>query len=154
MILPEDAKTNDASNATTESNVVKLPEPASGLKDSRGIRFVKEHPVMTVAGGLVIGALAAALIPRRNRAYVTKRTSALADAVTSASLAIASQALERAEAAGSEASDTAHRLANRANRMGNRLASSAYDLLPYSKPKTFRGKLAAKARKAKSRMYG
>lgn len=70
-------------------------------------RFVHEHPGMTIAGGIALGVLAAALIPRRNRNFVTKKSSALADAVSSAGLILYREALERAEKAGAGLRDMA-----------------------------------------------
>ena len=136
-----------------DNNIVRLPAAASNLAENRGVQFVKDHPVLTIAGGLAVGALAAALIPRRNREYVSRRTSALADAVTTASLALASQALEKAEAAGAGVSHQAHRLAERAGRMGERAASSAHALLPQSRPKSFGEKLTARADKLRRRLH-
>ena len=63
-------------------------------------RFVHEHPAMVIAGGLAIGAVAAALIPRRNREFVSEKSSALADAVSAAGLMLYREAMDRADAAG------------------------------------------------------
>ena len=73
-------------------------------------RFVHERPAMVIAGGLALGALAAALLPRRNRAFVAEKSSALADAVSAAGLTLYREALDRAEAAGDGVRGIAGRL--------------------------------------------
>jgi hypothetical protein len=73
-------------------------------------RFVHEHPAMVIAGGLAIGALAAALIPRRNREFVAEKSSALADAVSAAGLMLYREAMDRADAAGEGIRGIAERL--------------------------------------------
>jgi hypothetical protein len=72
-------------------------------------RFVEEHPALTIAGGLALGALAAALLPRRNRALVAEKSSELAEAIGAASLMLYQQALDRAESAGEGIRDIAER---------------------------------------------
>jgi len=59
-------------------------------------RFVHEHPGMAIAGGIVLGMLAATLLPRRNREFVAQKSSALADAVSAAGLMLYREALDRA----------------------------------------------------------
>jgi hypothetical protein len=86
-----------------EAGTAEIAEPrAQAGKDSIGpaLQFVREHPVMILAGGLAIGALAAALIPRGNRSKVTSRAAALAELATSAALSIGRDAWDRAETAG------------------------------------------------------
>ena len=87
---------------TAKTNVVALPqmdEPVSA--QTKAVAFVREHPVMTLAGGLAIGAVAAALIPRRNRRYVAKQGSMIADAIAAASASIAQQAVTSLDSASS-----------------------------------------------------
>ena len=93
-------------------------EPLAGEEQDSGMerqnrpiaRFVHDHPGMTIAGGIALGVLAAALIPRRNRKFVAEKSSALADAVSSTGLMLYREALERAEKAGTSLHDMAGRL--------------------------------------------
>ena len=63
-------------------------------------RFVQEHPAIVVAGGVALGVLAAALVPRRNREFVAEKSSALLDGLGAAGLMLVREAIERAETAG------------------------------------------------------
>jgi len=82
----------------TERSVLAAEETEA--KERPIARFVHEHPAMVIAGGLAIGALAAALIPRRNREFVAEKSSGLADAVSAAGLMLFREAMDRADAAG------------------------------------------------------
>lgn len=75
------------------------PEAEEAQEQHPIARFVHEHPGMTIAGGIAIGVLAAALLPKRNREFVTEKSSALADAVSAAGLMLYREALDRAETA-------------------------------------------------------
>lgn len=96
--------------------------------------FIREHPVLIIAGGIAVGALAAALIPRRSRTALGARASGLAEAATAAGIAIARQALERAGETGAELRRQGARAASRAEELGEtareragRLSSAAAD---------------------------
>jgi hypothetical protein len=73
-----------------------------GLEDRPIARFVHEHPGMAIAGGIALGVLAAGLLPKRNREYVARKSSALADAVSAAGIALYREALDRSENASDE----------------------------------------------------
>ncbi len=109
-----------ADTAATRNNVVPLAQPEQQQPAHRKVTsFVQQHPIATIAGGLAIGAIAAALIPRRNRTYVAGKTSAWAGAVSAASAAIAQQAISQIEAAASGARSQSHSLSERAQRVGH-----------------------------------
>ncbi len=76
-------------------------------------RFIHDHPGMAVAGGIVLGLLAAALIPRRNRNFVAEKSSALADAISAAGLMIYREALENAGTTGKGVRSLADRIGDR-----------------------------------------
>lgn len=105
--------------ADTEDNIVALSQPEQQPVHRKVASFVQEHPIATIAGGLAIGAIAAALIPRRNRKFIARKTSSWADAVTAASGAIAQQAISHIEAATSGARSQAHSLSDRAGAAGH-----------------------------------
>lgn len=154
---------NDIETTGTEEqspdNVVSLPAVPKEPPHRKVAQFVHEHPVLTIAGGIAAGALAAALIPKRNRDMVTKRASVWADAVSAATAAIAQQALERAEAASSQvrnqadafaerASDLGHSAKNRIEGVSKAAASKAQGLIDRSRPEPgLAEKLSAKAAK-------
>lgn len=104
-----------------------LAEPAYGEDDAANpaMRFVREHPVLIIAGGIAVGALAAALIPRRSRTAIGARASGLAEAATAAGLAIARQALERAGETGAELRRQGARAASRAETLGESARETA-----------------------------
>lgn len=116
--MTENDNNASANEAAGSGNVVALPTAPKEKSYKKVANFVHEHPLMTVAGGLAVGALAAALLPKRNRAYIAKRTSLWADAVSAASVAIAQQALMRTEAAASQVRNHADALAGRAEHLG------------------------------------
>ena len=138
--------------SASDGNVVKLP--AAPEKDQNEVvKFVKEHPVITIAGGLALGALAAALIPGRNRRYIARRSSAIADTITAASMSLASQAMSKAELAGAEISDTASKMASRANRIGHNAGDRVSRMIPSRRPKTLSEKLAYRAGKISNKLH-
>jgi hypothetical protein len=156
---------NNDSPTAEETNVVSLPAPPKDRPHRKVARFVHEHPVMTIAGGLAAGALAAAFIPKRNRAYIAKRTSAWADAVSAATVALAQQALEKAEAASSQVRNQADALAGRAGdigqaardsveRIGGAAADKAQRLLGRTQPEPTLGeRLVSRAGKIFGRLH-
>ncbi len=84
-----------------ESEVEAVALPAQVENDQRRpiSKFVHEHPVMTIAGGIAIGIAAAALIPKSNRQKVVGKASKWSGIVSTAALAMAREALERADSA-------------------------------------------------------
>lgn len=139
-------------------NVVTLPSaPADANAEERPVtRFVRQHPIAVIAGGLVVGLAAAALIPKNNRKRVTRAASNWADIAGTASMAVARQALEKAEAASQEVRNQANILATRAGqagddamrrvgKVGDAASQAANRVNPFhkSQPKTFAQKLSA-----------
>lgn len=153
--------TNDeamaADNGAAGSNVVALPGPARGRPDRKLANFVHDHPVMCIAGGLAAGALAAALIPSRNRKFIARRASVWSEAVTAAGAAIAQQALDQLNSASSglrdqagslatKAGDAGHAAMNRMERVSEVSIGKAQALLRRAKPEpTLSEKIAAAA---------
>jgi hypothetical protein len=64
---------------------------------------------MAIAGGIAVGVLAAAILPRRTREFVSKKSSPLADAVSAAGLMVYREALERTGTASDGIRDIAER---------------------------------------------
>ncbi|MCX7865089.1 MAG: hypothetical protein N2423_08665, partial [Novosphingobium sp.] len=78
--------------------MVSQPASDGGQPSHPVSAFVQKHPGIAIAGGVAIGILAAALIPRRNRALVTRKSSALAETLGMTGLMLLRAALERAGA--------------------------------------------------------
>jgi len=96
-----DTDTPDAvATFENEGGLVRTPEQEPADPVARAGEFVREHPVLVIAGGLAIGALAAALLPRGNRSKVIRRAVTLAEAASAAGVLLGKQAREHAGAAG------------------------------------------------------
>jgi len=130
--------TNEESTATIEEgdsgDQPVLPTADQQPIHQQAAQFARQHPVITVAGGLAIGALAAALIPDRNRKYIARQSSQLAEAITATGAAIAQQAASQASSAGSTLRDQAASLAERAGQAGHASIEQAQALIGRSKP--------------------
>lgn len=86
--------------------------------------FVKEHPLTTLAGGLALGVLIAAIVPgpgRRLRKKATARSAVLAGALADLALAYGAKALEGAE-------DVAKAGQERIGDLGEAIGDTARDL--------------------------
>ncbi len=100
--MTSDQTGDQPTQQTKQTNVVPLPHKDASLSpQGRALAFTREHPVMTIAGALAVGAVAAALIPQRNRRYVARQSSMLADAIAAAGATIAHQALASLDTASS-----------------------------------------------------
>lgn len=81
-------------------NVVSLPSDRREERKQAVGNFVRDHPGLTVAGGIVVGMLVGALMPRRPARKLARRTAELAEIVSAAGVLLARQAMERAETTG------------------------------------------------------
>ncbi len=116
---------NDA-NSIPSTNVVALarrPEPVT--PSDKAISFVKDHPVLTVAGGLAVGLVISALIPKSFGRKLRRRAYDLADAGAAAAVAFGHDAADAAEDGGRIARKKAKLLANSAERLGEKAAVKA-----------------------------
>lgn len=139
-----------------QTNVVPLPpkdEPVAAHQ--KAARFVREHPVLTIAGGLAVGAVAAALIPRKNRRYVARQGSMIADAIAAASASVAHQALGSLETASSGVRRGARAVASRAEHAGEAVVERANALVGRKPlPPTLGERIAARAGEIAGRLRG
>jgi hypothetical protein len=157
--MTSDQTSDTAAPGSNSTNVVALPQKDElAPAQNKAAAFVREHPVMTLAGGLALGAVAAALIPRRNRRYVARQSSVLAEAIAAASATIAHQAMSSLDTASTGVRRGARSVASRAEHAGEVVidragsaAHSAYDraqaLLGRKKsaPPTLGERIAARA---------
>ena len=74
--------------------------------------------MLVVAGGLAVGALAAALIPRRNRERVSRGANHLAEVATAAGIALGKHLLDRAETASDELRRHGGQIAGKVEELG------------------------------------
>ncbi len=122
--------TDRPETAQPQTNVVTLPQNDEAVPPhKRAAAFVKEHPVLTIAGGLAVGAVAAALIPRKNRRYVARQGSLIADAIAAASASVAQQALGSLETASSGVRKGAQAVASRAEHAGEAVIEGARSIV-------------------------
>lgn len=108
--------------AAQQDNVVALPanetEAAESGK-SRGVsQFVRDHPVLAVAGGITAGLLAGALLHKGTRRKLSRGGARFAEIAAVQSVALARQALELANATGAELRERGEAVASRAERLG------------------------------------
>lgn len=118
--MATDTKIVPASNNTAApTNVVALPHrPEPATTSEKALNFVKEHPVLTVAGGLAVGLVISALIPRSFGRRLSKRALRYAEAGATAALALGEDALDKAEDGGVIARKKARVLARQAEKFG------------------------------------
>jgi hypothetical protein len=125
-MAPQDTKIIPAANSEATTNVVALPtrpEPASASEKALG--FVKEHPVLTIAGGVVAGLLISSLIPRRASRRLRSRATRLVEAGATAALSLGQNTLDKAEDGGSVARKKAKMLVGQAEKLGSHASARA-----------------------------
>ena len=114
---------NKAKTETTTTIFDRAGEAAIDAKD-KFTAFAKEHPVATVAGGLVVGVLIAGMFRGPRRAAVKGGTKAAALATLGAELAMAyaAKALDAAQDAGHDGAEwlgeTGRSLGSKARELG------------------------------------
>ena len=87
--------------------LVPVDIPASREAADRLAAQVKAHPALVVAGGLALGVIASALLPRGTARMLAKGAAAAAAIGGEAGLGLARQARERAQTAAGDAADAA-----------------------------------------------
>lgn len=86
------------------------------------VQFVKDHPVVAVAGAVAMGAVVSALLPRRAGRKLAGRAAQLIEIASVAGLAFGREAVERAESAGTSLRKQGESLADRAGTLGSNAA--------------------------------
>lgn len=147
-MAPPETKIIPAANSEATSNIVALPKrPEPVTPSEKALSFVKEHPVLTIAGGLAAGLLISSLIPRRANRGLTKRALRFAEAGAAAALSFGQDTLDKAEDGGVLARKKAQVLGRQAEKLGGRAAARAETLtaLAASRAEALGGKAVAKA---------
>jgi hypothetical protein len=117
------------SEATALTNVVALPQrPEPTTPSERALSFIKEHPVLTVAGGVAVGLAISALIPRSFSRKFATRAFRAAEAGAAAALSFGGDVLDKGEDGSALARKKAKVLAGQAGKLGNKAATRAEKL--------------------------
>ncbi|MCB2078865.1 MAG: hypothetical protein KDE55_14355 [Novosphingobium sp.] len=149
----------DAMQATDQGldtdNVVRLPATLKENPTGAVADFVRKHPVMVIAGGLAIGAIAASLLPKGTGRKIAKRAVDLAETATTAGLLFGQQMLETAESASEEIRGRSHGLAERAESIGEEALHKVQGIVAPAGDAASRAgrKIADKAGELKSRLH-
>lgn len=123
---PQESTIIPAANSEATTNIVPLPHRQEPVTPSdKALTFVREHPVLTIAGGLAVGLLVSALIPRRANRGLAKRTLRIAEAGAAAALSFGKNTLDKAEDGGVFARKKAEVLTSQAEMLGGKAAAGA-----------------------------
>jgi hypothetical protein len=115
--------TSSSPDESGQGNVVPLRGSKSEERKEAVLSFVRDHPGLTLAGGILAGIVASSLIPRAPVRKLAGRASAVSEVVGAAAIALGRQALESAEAAGSELRTRGSHVAERAEKLGEAAAA-------------------------------
>lgn len=119
----ETSKTPPATSTAPATNVVALPAKHPEPRPSdKAIAWVKKHPVLTIAGGVAVGAAVGALLPRRAGKRLANRAFELAELAATTSMMFGREAIDKVEDFGEGAKHSAGVLAHSAERLGERAA--------------------------------
>lgn len=108
---------------TTPHNVVELPRKDEADDSSTVGSFVRDHPLLVVAGGIALGAIAASFLPRGTGRRLVRRAASLAELAGTASALLGSQMLDKAQAAGAGMREQGGAMADRLERLGEDASS-------------------------------
>lgn len=95
--LPQDRPDSRA------ENVVELRAARREERKQAVIEFVRDHPGLSVAGGILAGILVSSLLPRRPVRKLARGTVKVADVVGTTAMVLGRNAADRAEHAGAAA---------------------------------------------------
>lgn len=96
------------------------PAPTNGLTDQ-----IKAHPGLALAGGLALGMIASALLPKGTARKLAKGAAAAAAVGSEAGLTLARQARETARNAAGEAGEHLEKAGEGASQLRRRAASAS-----------------------------
>jgi hypothetical protein len=97
----------------TAGNVVELPQRAAGEAPDGPIGFIREHPLLTVVGGIALGAVAASLVPKGTSRKLARRAIGLAEVAGSVGALLGTRMRERAGSARTELREQGGAMAER-----------------------------------------
>jgi uncharacterized membrane protein YebE (DUF533 family) len=102
----------------SSSNIVSLPQKSSRSDRPSVTDFVREHPLLVVAGGIAIGAVAAALLPRGTARKLAKNAVHLAEVAGTAGALLGTRVRDTAETAGAGLREQGGAVAERLEKLG------------------------------------
>lgn len=98
-------------------NIAKLHDGAGDRTKDVG-DFVKEHPLLIVAGGIALGAIAASLLPRGTGRRLAKQAISLAEVAGTAGALLGSRVRDKAEETGASLREQSHVVADKLDKLG------------------------------------
>lgn len=106
-----------------------MPKPVSETPDNDTVKNlteqIKAHPGIALAGGLALGVLASALLPRGSARRLAKGAVAAATVGSEAGFALARQARERARSAAGEAGEHLEKAGDGARQLRRRAVAAS-----------------------------
>lgn len=109
---------SNTDEAERSGNIVKLHGRTGGDRTKDVSDFVKEHPLLVVAGGIALGAVAAALLPRGTGRRLAKRAISLAEVAGTAGALFGSRVRDKAEETGASLREQGGLVAGRLEKLG------------------------------------
>jgi hypothetical protein len=103
-------------------NVVELPKQAASDPRNDVTAFVRDHPMLVVAGGVALGVVAAAMLPKGTTRRLARRAASLAEVAGAAGVLIGNRARDTAEAAGADLRERGEAVADRLEELGGTAA--------------------------------
>lgn len=98
-------------------NVIELPQQAND--SAKAVTdFVRDHPLLVVAGGVALGAIAARFLPRGTGRRIAKNAISLAELAGTAGAILGSRVRDTAEAAGEGLREQGGAVADRLGKFG------------------------------------
>jgi hypothetical protein len=94
-------------------NVVELPQRVADETSDGAIGFIREHPLLTVAGGIALGAVAASLVPKGTSRKLARRAIGLAEVAGSLGALLGTRVREHAGSARAELREQSGAMADR-----------------------------------------
>lgn len=101
-----------------EGNVVELHGSAPKDTQKAVTDFIRDHPALVVAGGVALGVLAAALLPKGTGRKLAHRAAGLAEVAGSAGMLLGKRVRHTAEATGASLREHGGEFADRLEKLG------------------------------------
>lgn len=106
-------------NAKTPiDNVVTLHASRTGDAISSAAKVARDHPLLVVAGGIAVGAVVAALLPKRTKGRLSSSARHLAGIASTAGLALGREVIEKSSQAREAGRDIGRQALDRAEVVG------------------------------------
>jgi len=110
--------TDPKSKPKAEPKAAKEPRQEEAGAVSQVGAFVRDHPLLVVAGGIALGAVAAAMLPRGTGRKLVRRAASLAEIAGTASAILGTQLRDKAEAAGAGLREQGGVVSDRLGKLG------------------------------------